>query len=228
MQIQTVGEGAFQHIRVGLDPGDAFQAEAGTMVRMSSSVSQDVVARPKGSGGMLGALKRLVGGDSLFIATFTSSAAGGEVYLAPTLTGECRVVEVDGGASWKTTGGSFLGCTPGLTYEAKFEGATGFLSGESLFFLEVTGQGSLVVNAFGAIREIEVDGAYVVDTGHVVAFQTSLSYEISKAGSSWIQSFLSGEGLVMRFQGKGKLLVQSHDPGGFGGVLGPRLPKRRR
>ena len=102
----------------------------------------------------------------------------------------------------------------------------GLFSGESMFFVEASGHGPLVVNAFGSIREIQVDGDFIVDTGHVVAFESSLSYDITKAGKSWLQSFLAGEGFVMKFKGRGRLLFQSHNPRGFGRVLGPKLPPR--
>ena len=98
---------------------------------------------------------------------------------------------------------------------------------ENLFFLRASGRGALIVNAFGRITEIDVDGEMVVDTGHLVAYEDTLEYTISKAGSSLISSFLSGEGLVMTITGKGKILVQSHNPDAFGNALGRRLPPRQ-
>ncbi len=227
MRCHTVGEGAFQHVKVELAPGETFSSEAGKMIRMSASIESDVTARPKGSGGLLGGLKRLVGGDSFFMSTYTNTGASmGEVYLAPTLVGECHVLELDGSTSWMCTGGSYMACGPDISLETKFQGVSGFMSGESLFFLEVSGRGPVVVNAFGSIREIEVPGSLIVDSGQVVAFPSTFKYEITKAGSSWWQSFLSGEGVVVKFTGTGKILVQSHNPSEFGSVLGPQLPAR--
>ena len=82
------------------------------------------------------------------------------------------------------------------------------------------------MNAFGKITEVEVTGELTVDNGHVVAFEDSLTYSIGKAGGSWIQSFLTGEGLTMNFSGRGRLYVQSHNPDEFGKSLGPLLPPR--
>ena len=71
------------------------------------------------------------------------------------------------------------------------------------------------------------DSALIVgDTGHVVAFTDGLSYTIEKAGSSWFQSWLAGEGIVLKFSGTGKILVQSHNISEFGRLLGPKLPQR--
>ena len=66
----------------------------------------------------------------------------------------------------------------------------------------------------------------MVDTGHVVAFEDTLEFTVGRAGGSWIQSFLSSEGLVMNFTGRGKIYVQSHNPNEFGKTLGGMLPPR--
>jgi len=84
----------------------------------------------------------------------------------------------------------------------------------------------VVINSFGAIYPVAVDGEYIVDTGHIVAFEEGLDFEITKAGGSWISSFLGGEGLVCKFKGTGTVWCQSHNPSGFGGALGPLLPSR--
>jgi uncharacterized protein (AIM24 family) len=100
-------------------------------------------------------------------------------------------------------------------------------SGESLSFLQIDGAGQLLVNAFGKINEVNVDGSLTIDTGHVVAFQDSLEYKLGKAGGSWVQSFFAGEGVVLDFTGHGKIYVQSHNPGEFRKSLGPMLPARK-
>ena len=65
-----------------------------------------------------------------------------------------------------------------------------------------------------------------MDTGHIVAFNDTLDFSITKAGGSWISSFLGGEGLVCKFKGKGTVWCQSHNASGFGKILGPRLKPR--
>ena len=99
-------------------------------------------------------------------------------------------------------------------------------SGESAFWLSATGKGTVILNSFGAIYPIEVDGEYIVDTGHIVAFQESLNFSISKAGTSWINSYFGGEGLVCRFKGKGTVWCQSHNDNSFGFTLTPGLTPR--
>ena len=95
-----------------------------------------------------------------------------------------------------------------------------------MFWIHLTGAGKVVLNSFGAIYPVEMDGEYIVDTGHIVAFQETLDFKVTKAGKSWMSSFLGGEGLVCRFRGKGTVWCQSHNQTSFGHTLGPMLKTR--
>ena len=228
MHVEAIKSGAFGWALVNLDPGERFVAEAGSMFRASSNVDIDVTTRSRNTGGIMSGIKRMIAGENFFFSTFT--AGGGdpaEVGLAPTLQGEVAVIDCAGTTAWVCAGGSYLGSSPQLNVDTQFQGLRGVLSGESLSFLLVDGVGPLVVNAFGTIRKVQVDGELTVDNGHVVAFEDSLDYTIGTAGGSWVQSFLTGEGVTMTFSGQGRLYVQSHNPTEFGNSLGPLLPPRR-
>jgi len=228
MDIDIVSGGAFHSALVRLEPGETFVSDAGAMFRSSTNMDIDVSVRSRG-GGILKGLGRMLGGDSFFLSTYkTLDGSSGEVGIAPTLQGEVRVVELDGGTPWLCAGGSFLGCGGDIEMDTKFQGLKGIFSGESLFFVQAKGHGPLVVNAYGRISEVEVTDELVVDTGHVVAFEESLQYSLTKMGSSWLHSYLAGEGFVLHFRGQGRLLVQSHNPKETGSRLGKRLPPRRR
>jgi uncharacterized protein (TIGR00266 family) len=222
----TTTKGAYSVLEVSLAAGESFVSESGLFFHGSGNVDIDVTARPKGSGGLLGGLKRLVGGDSFFMSTYTPEGGPGKVALAPGMPGEIHVIQLDGSKKWLCAGGSFMACGPDVQLDTKFQGLGGFFSGESLFFVEASGTGPLVVSAFGQIRELESTGDLIIDTGHLVAHEEGLQYTITKAGGSWISSWLAGEGMVMRFTGRGKVLVQSHNPTEFGSTVGPMLPPR--
>ncbi len=229
MNIDIQERGAFGSALITLQPGESFVSESGAMFRASSNVDIDVTTRTRGGGGILSGLKRLVGGDTFFLSTYrVTDGRAGEVGVAPTLQGEVRRVDLDGAIGWVCAGGSYLASHPDLELDTRFQGLRGLLSGESLFFIEVKGKGPLLVNAFGRITELSVEGELLVDTGHVVAFEERLRYTVTKAGGSWVSSFLAGEGLVLNFSGHGRILVQSHNPKEFGRGLGRRLPPRER
>ena len=227
MNIEIIGQGAFESALVHLDPGEEFVSESGAMYRASANIDVDVTTKSRGKGGLLGGVKRMLAKESFFFSTYrVTDSSPGEVGLAPTHMGNVTQIDVTPETGWVCTGGSYLASGTGLTIDTEFQGLKGFLTGESLVFLRVSGQGPLLLGAFGRISEQEVDGELIVDTGHVVAFTEGLTYSIDKVGGGWINSWLAGEGVVLRFQGRGKILVQSHNPTEFGKRLGPQLPQR--
>lgn len=227
MKIDVVGKGSFASALIHLEPGEEFVSEAGAMYRASSNVQIDVTTRSRGKGGVLGGIKRMFAGEKFFLSTYhVEDGRTGEVGIAPIHQGEIRLVELDGSADWLCAGGSYLGSTSGLALDTDFQGLKGFFTGESLFFVSVSGKGTMLVGGFGRIIELDVHDDLTVDTGHVIAFEDTLDYELSKAGKSWIQSWLAGEGIVLKFRGRGKILVQSHNPSEFGHAIGSLLPER--
>jgi uncharacterized protein (TIGR00266 family) len=228
MDVQVEDRGAFSWVQVGLEGEEQFVSESGAMFRASTNIDIEVTTRGGKGGGILSGIGRSLAGESFFLSTYRSlDGQPGDVGLAPTHQGEIRKIELDGSARWLCTGGSYLGSARSLELDTAFQGIGGMLSGESLSFMGVTGEGPLVVTAFGKLTEIEVDGNFTVDTGHVVAFEETLSYSVGKAAKSFIKSFLVGEGLVLKFSGRGRVYVQSHNPDEFGKSLGSMLPPRR-
>ncbi|MCP3920355.1 MAG: TIGR00266 family protein [bacterium] len=228
MQIEILARGAFGSALIHLDPGESFVSESGAMFRASSNMDIDVTTKSKGKGGLLAGVKRLLGGDNFFFSTYrTTDGGAGEVGLSPTLGGEVREIAMDGVTSWVCAGGSYMASSSELQLDVQFQGLRGLFSGENLFFMHVQGEGSLLVNAYGRISEVEVDGELIIDTGHLVAFEETLTYTTTKTGGSWVTSFLAGEGIVMHFKGRGRVFVQSHNAKEFGTRLGRLLPPRR-
>ena len=97
------------------------------------------------------------------------------------------------------------------------------MKGEVLTGLDIaSGTGDLFFNSFGGIIEKQINGEFIVDTGHVVAFDPSLDYKITGMGS-FKSTMLSGEGLVMRFTGNGKLYLQTRNVSSIASWRTPRL-----
>jgi uncharacterized protein (TIGR00266 family) len=208
-------------LKVELDAGESISAESGAMVTMTPNIEIQTSAK----GGLLSSLKRSVlGGESFFQNTFTSRNGKGAITFAPSYMGDVEYIPLSG--EWLVQGGSYLCSTPGLTIDTKFQGMRGLVSGESLFFLKISGQGDLFISSFGAIHPVELQAGeeIKVDTGNLVAFQQGITYSVERVGG--IKStMLSGEGLVLRLQGPGKLFIQTRSPGAFAGWLYPLLPK---
>jgi uncharacterized protein (TIGR00266 family) len=212
--------------RLSLEAGETVVCEVGAMIAMSSGFTVETSASQRGGGGLWAGVKRMMAGENFFLNHFTATAPGQTLVLGPGLCGDIVCHRLNGG-SLIVQGSSWLASGPGIHIDATFQGLSNALfSGEGVFWVKCTGQGDVLLNSFGAIYEVNVDGTYVVDSGHIVAFEDTLQFSVSKLGDSWIQSFLSGEGLVCHFRGKGKLYCQSHNPTSFGKMLGPMLRPR--
>ena len=208
---------------VTLASGESFQAEAGAMVSMSDSIEMTTSAR----GGVMKSLKRSVlGGESFFINTFTAKLSG-EVTIAPALPGDIVALEL-GEQPLLIQSGSFLGATPEVEIDTKWGGGKTFFSREGLFLLRCTGHGTVFVASYGAIRQLDLAAGelYTVDTGHMVAFDESVQYDVGKSGG-WKSTLFSGEGLVVKLTGPGRFYMQTRSPESFLGWLVPQLPTQR-
>ncbi len=216
-------DNAIAHVR--MQAGEEVVAEAGCMIAMSGNMNVSTTLRQGKGGGILGGLKRMVAGESMFLSVFRSPVNGGEIYLAPKLMGDILVYKVNGN-ELVVQASSYLASESNVDIDLGFQGFKSMFSGESIFWLTISGYGEVALTSFGGIYEIDVDGEYVVDTGHIVAFEKSLTFSISKANSSWLGTFFGGEGLVCRFQGKGKVFCQTHNADAFGQLVGSRLPAK--
>lgn len=217
-------QGAFALAVVSLQAEQAISAEAGAMVAMSSNV--DLHSEMKG--GVFGALKRAVGGESAFVSTFTARGGSGEVAFAPGAPGDVAGIELRN-QTFMVQSSSYLAGDTTLQVDTKFGGAKSWLGGEGLFLLQVSGTGLLLVSSFGAIhrKRLRPGEQYVVDTGHLVAWEGHLQYNLRKAAKSgFFRSFLSGEGLVAEFAGPGEILIQTRNLAAFAGLLKPFFPSQ--
>jgi len=215
-------QGAFALAVVRLQPEQAIHAEAGAMVSMSANV--DLYSEMKG--GVFGALKRAVGGESAFVSTFTAKGGPGEVTFAPGAPGDVAGIEMQG-QTFMVQSSSYLAGDMSLVVDTKFGGAKSFFGGEGLFVLQVSGTGLLLVSSFGSIhRKVLRPGEqYVIDTGHLVAWEGHMQYNLRKAAKSgFLRSFLSGEGMVAEFNGPGEILIQTRNLAAFASLLKPFFP----
>ena len=219
---------SYSLLTVRLEPGETIRAEPGAMV-----AQQDVEMQTGVGGGVFGAARRMLGGESFVMNFFTGGPEGGWVCLAPPCPGDIRSFEVLPGSDLFIQSGSFLACSGGVEVDSRFQGFRGFFSGERLFFLRAfTGdeRGEVFYNSYGAIREVELEPGreLVVDTGHLVAFTQGLEYSIGKVGG--LRSLvLGGEGLVMRFQAGegGRVWIQTRNLVSLAKQIVPFMPSRK-
>ena len=215
----------FGHLRfLSETPGETLIAEAGAMVSMSAGVEIKTAAR----GGLMKAAKRsLLGKESLFQNTFTTTEAGQEIILAPAPEGDVKHRTLAPNEIVYLQSGAYLAhIGKDLVLDTQWGGVKGFFSG-LMFLLKITGPGDLFYGSYGAIHEIDVSSALTVDTGHIVGFTEGLEYKVgSFKGVKGF--FFSGEGLVCNFSGAGKIWVQTRNAGSLASFLEPFRPVQKR
>lgn len=196
-------------------------AEAGAMVSMSANV--ELLSQMKG--GLMGALKRAVGGESAFVSTFTARGGPGEVTFAPGSPGDIAAIEMSNQLFFVQSS-SYLAGDAGLNVDTRWGGAKTFFGGEGLFVMQVSGTGLLLLSSFGAIhrKRLAAGERYVVDTGHLVAWEGTTQYTLRKAAAGFFRSMVSGEGMVAEFTGPGELLIQTRNLAALAGLLKPFFP----
>jgi uncharacterized protein (TIGR00266 family) len=132
-----------------------------------------------------------------------------------------------GQRQWCVQSSAYVACSPSVDVRTRSGGIRGFFSGAGLFVLETAGQGQMIIGAFGALEQVQVNGSMVIDTGHLAAWESSLQYRVGKSGSGWVASWLSGEGLVCHFEGQGAVWLQSRNASEYGSTIGAMLPPRQ-
>ncbi len=210
-----------QYVEIELDPGEAAVAEAGGMMYMEDGVAMETIfgdgSRPQSGflDALVGAGKRLLTGESLFITAFLNQVSGKKkVAFAAPYPGKIIPVNLaEIGGELIAQKDAFLcaakGVSLGIAFQKKL--GVGFFGGEGFIMERLQGDGWCFMNAGGTIHErVLAPGELVrVDTGCIVAFAPSVSYDIEMV--SGIKSILfGGEGLFWAtLRGPGKVWLQS-------------------
>ncbi|MCA0330958.1 MAG: TIGR00266 family protein [Actinobacteria bacterium] len=220
MQVEITGRPAFAYAEVTLPPGGAVRLESGAMAMTRG----DVEIATSTQGGFMRGLRRTLGGESFFVNDFTSRT-GGIVGLAPVLAGD--MVDIDlTGQDLMVQSGSWIASDTTVDVDSKWGGAKGFFSGAGLVLLRCSGTGHLLVSAYGGLRDMVLGAGeqVTIDSGHIVAFDSSVQYRVRKAGS-WKTTLLGGEGLVADFVGPGRVWLQTRSTSDLIMWLDARLPR---
>jgi len=219
--MKTVINGApsFAYLNVILDPGETIIAESDAM----SSMSADLSMSAKLNGGFIsGFIKKFLGGESLFVNHFTNTGSSPmKLTLVQATPGDMIEKELKGD-SINFQPGAYIASTPGAKLGVKWAGFKSWFAKEGLFKLVVKGNGKVWYGAYGGLLEKEVDGAYIVDSSHLVSYPENFKLNIQLAGGLF-SSFFGGEGFVTRVEGKGKITIQTRSMDGLKNWVNPKI-----
>lgn len=213
----------FSTLTLDLQQGEQVRAESGAMVSMSPSVTLEAKTSGKG---LMGTIKAAVGGEGLFATLYTASAGAGELVLAPSAPGDIMRMELQHD-TWFAQRGAYLAGDPSLTLSTQGS-IKALISGEGLFLQKIEGTGDVYFSSYGAIfyRDLAPGETYIVDTGHIVAFPSSVTYKIRKAARGLFSTLASGEGLVCEFMGPGRLFMQTRTISALARLIAPFMPAK--
>jgi len=210
---------AYAAIFITLQPGESLIAEAGAM----ASMDVGLMMKTEFSGGFFEALlKKFLGGESLFVNIFQNNTQSPkQVVLTQASQGDIAQIELKGNPICFQPS-AYIACTKGVKFGVQWVGFASLFAGEGLFRLKVSGNGMVFFGCYGGLSERQVQGEFIVDSGHLVAYEPTLKMNIRMAGSL-VGSITSGEGLVNKLTGNGKIYLQSRSVGGLVRFLAPRF-----
>jgi uncharacterized protein (TIGR00266 family) len=209
-------------LHVSMRQGEKIYCESDAMVMMEAALD----LKGKITGGIGAAImRRFANGESFFQQHIEAVRGDGDCLLAPTLPGAMQILDV-GNQQYMLSDGAFVAATSSVELKVRTQSLGNALFAQSggFFITETSGVGQVAVSGFGAISQLEVEPGrdIIIDNSHVVAWDSALRYEISvttggNSGflSNLVNSQTSGEGMVLRFSGKGKVLICSRNSTSF-------------
>ncbi|WP_295771259.1 TIGR00266 family protein [uncultured Mucilaginibacter sp.] len=219
MNIKIEGKPVFAHVIVELDPGETIVAESDAMSSMAAGLDMKAAL----NGGFFGGLARkFFGKESMFINYFSNPTNQPlTIHLTQPTPGDIEIKELNG-ESYCLQQGAYIASEPGVRLGLRWAGLGSFIGGEGLFKLVVSGTGKVIFGAYGGIIEREINGEYIVDSGHLVGYGPNMKLKPQLAGGIF-SSIFGGEGFVTRVEGNGKIYMQTRNLAGLASWINRHL-----
>ncbi len=227
MQTRIVGT-TLPAVEFLLEPNESIISEAGELSWMSASIQMTTHTQMAGGGGLLGALKRVAGGGSLFMSEYRAFGAAGEVGFATRMPGHIVPVEVDGGYEYLVHRHGFLCATPQVQLGVGFQQSlgAGIFGGDGFLLQKVSGQGTAWLELSGevVVKDLGPGEMLRVHPGHVGAFLSSVSFQITTVPGIRNKIF-GGDGIFLAaLTGPGRVWLQTLPIARLAHALLPYLP----
>ena len=224
MEYKIIGQ-TVPVVEIKLNAGEKVYTQVGGMVYQTEGIEMATNAR----GGIMKSLGRMFSGESIFMVNYTAKKDGSVIAFASTVPG--GIVDID--LKTMPSGmliqkGAFLCAESSVETQVAFtkKFSAGLFGGEGFILQKATGEGNLFLEVDGDVIEKELAPGEVlkVDTGNVVAFETTVSYEIETIKGLG-NILLGGEGIFLtKLVGPGKVILQSQNFRDFAGRIIPYIP----
>ncbi len=216
-------------LSVHLDPGESVVAEAGEFSWMTDSIQMSTgVGGGVGGRGLMGALKRAVGGSSLLMSTYTAQGGPGSISFAAKVPGSILPVDVGPGAEYLVHRRGFLAGTPGVQLSAGFQQSfrAGIFAGEGFVLQHIGGQGRAWAELAGEVvpHVLAAGQSLRVHPGHVGMFEASISFQVVRVPGIANRYFGGDAHYFAVLSGPGTVWLQSMPLPQLAASIGPYLP----
>ncbi|ENU24318.1 TIGR00266 family protein [Acinetobacter proteolyticus] len=210
-------------LHVSMRRGDKIYCESNAMVMMEAPL--ELKGRLQG-GLMQSLLRRFANDESLFQQHIEAVRGDGDCLLSAALDGDMQILDV-GTTQYLLSDGAFVAAHDSVEVKARLNSSLGgafFGNTGGFLVMETSGQGQVVVSGCGTLFELEVEPnkEVIIDNGHVVCWDSRLNYNLSVSTSqssgflgNLVNSVTSGEGMVLRFSGQGKVVICSRNRNNF-------------
>ena len=208
MEYKITGDN-LQLVTLEMDPSEKVYAEAGAMIYMSANVNMESKMR----GGLKKAIGRKFAGETMFLTEFTSVGGNGIVSFGGNAPGTIKALEVSSDKEYMVQKDAFLVAEDSVNISVAFQKKLGaaFFGGEGFILEKLAGNGTVFIHACGDFVEFDLkpDQRLKVDTGCVVGWDSTVSYDIERVKGIKTM-FFGGEGLFLtNLKGPGKVILQS-------------------
>jgi uncharacterized protein (TIGR00266 family) len=196
-----------------LQPGESVISEAGELSWMTASIGMTTHTQMAGGGGFFGAIKRMVGGGSLFMTEYTAVSYPGEIAFAAKVPGHIVPIEVSPGHEFMLHRHGFLCATPQIQLSVGFQQSlgAGIFGGDGFLLQKVTGYGTAWMELSGEliVKDLRPGETLRVHPGHVGAFQATVGFQITMVPG--IKNLLfAGDGIFLAaMTGPGRVWLQT-------------------
>jgi uncharacterized protein (TIGR00266 family) len=204
----------FSVLEIKMSEAEVVIAQPNSMLSMTSGLQLTASVGRRGSkssSGLFGGMKSVLGGESVFTAEFRAKRDGQLLMLAPDAQGDILTIPLSGHGGIYLTRGAYLANIGDCELTIKYGGVKGMMAKTGLFLLHAIGEGTVFCQSYGAIVEKDLTEGenFFVDNRYMVAFADTVQYQLVKATSSVKDSILSGEGLVVKYTGPGRVYYQT-------------------
>ena len=214
-------------VEVTLNRGESMYTQRGGMAWQTEGIRMTTNAK----GGVMKSLGRMFAGESVFMSTYTAERDDAKVAFATTVPGQVLPINLaERPQGFIFQKGSFLAAEQSVNLSIKFTKrfSAGLFGGEGFILQQAGGTGTLFLEVDGdaIIRDLQPGEVIKVDTGNVVGFEPSVSYQIETVKGLG-NIFLGGEGLFLtKLVGPGRVVIQSQNFGDFAGRILGMMPKK--